>query len=173
MREETFVANLLTHKRTIEAMLGAMAGLPGAVDDLFQEVALVMTRRREEATEDCRFVAWARSIALNVVRDWRKKASRARVRFIDDAALEAVSRVFEDVESPLWEQRRRALEACAEELPDKERNVLRRRYREAEDVESIAASLQATRGAVDTLLYRIRRGLHACVEGRLRASGAP
>ena len=173
MREETFVTNLLTHKRTIEAMLAAMAGQPGAVDDLFQEVALVMTRRRAEATEDCRFVAWARSIALNIVRDWRKKNARARVRFIDDAALEAVSRVFEDVESPLWEQRRRALEACAEELPDRERSVLSRRYRDAEDVESIAASLEASRGAVDTLLYRVRRALHACVEGRLRASGAP
>ena len=173
MREETFVANLLKHKRILEGMLAAMTGAPGAVDDLFQEVALVMPRRREEATEDCRFVAWARAIAVNVVRDWRKKHARAKVRFVDDAALDAVARVFEDVEAPLWDQRRRALEACTETLPERERDVLKRRYRDAEEVESIARSLEATRGAVDTLLYRARKALHACVEGRLRAAGAP
>lgn len=171
MREETFVANLLRYKRVIEAMIAAMAGEPGAVDDLFQDVALVMTRRREEAGEDCRFVAWARAIAVNVLRDRRKKQARARVRYLDDAALEAVGRVFEETEDPAWEARQRALEACAEELPERERAVLRRRYREAEAVESIADSLQASRGAVDTLLYRARKAIHACVEGRLRALG--
>ncbi|HYE97385.1 MAG TPA: sigma factor-like helix-turn-helix DNA-binding protein, partial [Planctomycetota bacterium] len=63
--------------------------------------------------------------------------------------------------------RRQALKRCSEKLPEREREVVRRRYDQAEPVESIAAWLKTTRGAVDTLLFRIRKALHACVQGKL------
>jgi RNA polymerase sigma-70 factor, ECF subfamily len=167
MKEETLVANLLRYRRVIEGMITAMVGDPTAAEDLFQETAVVLARKREQADENAPFVAWARAVAWNVVRDWRKKTARSRVRFVDDAALEAVARVFEDVEQPLWDARRRALEQCAEKLPPRERDVCRRRYRGGEDIDDIAASIGASRGAVDTLLYRIRKALHACIQGKL------
>lgn len=167
MKEETLVANLLRYRRVIEGMITALIGDPAAAEDLFQETAVVLARKREQADENAPFVAWARAVAWNVVRDWRKKTARSKVRFVDDAALEAVARVFEDVDESLWDARRRALEQCADRLPPRERDVARRRYREGEAVESIASSLGASRGAVDTLLYRIRKALHACVQGKL------
>lgn len=167
MKEETLVANLLRSRRIIEGMITALIGDPSTAEDLFQEVAVILTRKREEAGEDCRFIAWARAVAWNVVRDWRKKMARSKVRFLADDALEGVARVFEEVDEPLWDARRRALETCAEKLPPREREVLRRRYQGAEDIDAIASSIGASRGAVDTLLYRIRKALHACVQGKL------
>jgi RNA polymerase sigma-70 factor len=171
MTEETLVKNLLKHKKVIEGMLTAMVGDYTVAEDLFQGTAVIMTRKREEADEDCKFVAWARSIAFNVVRDYRKKMARAKVRFLDDEALESVSLVFEETDEPLWDVRRQALRKCAEGLPEKERTVLRRRYEESVPIEDLAQSLSTSRGAVDTMLYRVRKALHQCVESRLNQAG--
>ena len=171
MREETLVTNILKYKRVLTGMITALTGDVNAADDLFQETAVILTRKREEADEDTPFVAWARRIALNVVRDWRKKNARRKVRCLDDETLEAVSAVFEETEAPLWDARRDALRACAASLDERERDVLRRRYEGEEPVATLAASLGMSRGALDTLLYRIRKALHACVEGRIRGLG--
>jgi RNA polymerase sigma-70 factor (ECF subfamily) len=168
MREETLVKNILKHQKVIEGMLTAMVGNYTTAEDLFQEVAVILTRKREEATEDCKFVAWARSIAFNVVRDYRKKMARAKVRFLDDEAMESVGLVFEETDEADWDARRQALRKCAEKLPEKERSVLRRRYEEQEPIETLASSMSTSRGAIDTLLYRARKALHHCVESRLK-----
>lgn len=171
MQEETLVTNILRYKKVLTGMLTAMVGDVNAAEDLFQETAIILTRKRAEADEDAPFVAWARAVAVNVVRDYRKKSARRKVRLLDDATLESVAAVFEQTEEPLWDIRREALRKCAEGLPDRERGVIRRRYDGAEPIEALAASLGMSRGALDTLLYRIRRALHACVEGRIRGLG--
>lgn len=166
MREETLVTNILRYKKVLTGMITALIGDVNAADDLFQETAVILTRKREEADEDAPFVAWARQVALNVVRDYRKKNARRKVRCLDEESLEAVSAVFEENDD--WDVRREALRGCAQSLPEKERDVLRRRYEAEEPIETLAASMRMTRGALDTLLYRIRKALHACVQGRLR-----
>lgn len=171
MREETLVTNILRYKKVLTGMLTAMVGDVNAAEDLFQETAVILTRKRAEADEDAPFVAWARAVVLNVVRDYRKKSARRKVRFLADDALESVAAVFEQTDEPLWDVRREALRKCAEGLPDRERAVIRRRYDGEEPIEALAASLGMSRGALDTLLYRIRKALHACVEGRIRGLG--
>ena len=52
MREETLVRNLLQYQPVLEGMLTAMVGDPAAAEDLFQEMAILMTRKREEVDED-------------------------------------------------------------------------------------------------------------------------
>lgn len=168
MREETLVTNIIRHKKILEGMLTAMVGDATVAEDLFQEVAIIMTRKRAEAEEDCKFVAWGRTIAVNVVRDYRKKKARQKLRILDDEALEAVGGFFEEVEEPVWEERRTALKQCTDELPPKERQLLKRRYEESAPVEKLASWLSTTRGAVDTMLYRLRKALHHCIEVRVK-----
>lgn len=171
MREETLVKNILKYKRVLEGMITAMVGDAAAAEDIFQETAVIMSRKRDEADEDCKFVGWARCIAVNLVRDYRKKKARQKVHLLDDQALESVALVFEQVEEPLWDVRREALRGCTEKLPEKERTVLRRRYEESVPPEALARELSTTRGAIDTLLYRLRRALHDCVEMKLQKLG--
>lgn len=171
MREETLVKNLLTYKRVLEGMLHAMVGDRAAAEDLFQEMAVLMTRKREETDEDCKFVAWGRQIAVNLVRDWRKKLARGKVQTFDDDVLEAVAGSFEANAESAWDARAEALRICAEKLSDKDRTLLRRRYEESVPVEKLAAERSMSRGALDTTLYRLRRALHDCVEMRLQQPG--
>src|SRR5262245_15458894 len=171
MQEETLVKNLLQYKRVLEGMLFAMTGDAAAAEDLYQEMAILMTRKRESAGEDCKFVAWGRQIALNLVRDWRKKLARGRVQTLDDDVLEAVAGAFESSSEEAWDARAEALRHCAEKLPEKDRTLLRRRYEQAVPIDQLAAELSMSRGAVDTSLYRLRRALHDCVEMRLQQPG--
>jgi RNA polymerase sigma-70 factor (ECF subfamily) len=171
MREETLVKNLLQYKRVLEGMLFAMTGDAAAAEDLYQEMAILMTRKRDSADEDCRFVAWGRQIAINLVRDWRKKLARGKVQTLDDDVLEAVAGAFEASAESAWDARREALRLCSDKLPEKDRLLLRRRYEESVPVEQLAAELSVSRGALDTSLYRLRRALHDCVELRLQQPG--
>ena len=171
MREETLVKNLLQYKRVLEGMLFAMTGDAAVAEDLYQEMAILMTRKRDSADEDCKFVAWGRQIALNLVRDWRKKLARGKVQTLDDDVLEAVAGAFESAADSAWDARREALRLCADKLPERERLLLRRRYEESVPVERLAAELSVSRGALDTSLYRLRRALHDCVEMRLQQPG--
>ncbi len=171
MREETLVKNLLQFKRTLEGMLFAMVGDSAVAEDLFQEMAVLMTRKREQAEENCKFVAWGRQIAVNLVRDWRKKLARGKVQTLDDDVLESVAASFETSAESAWDARREALRLCSDKLPEKDRLLLRRRYEESVPVEKLAAELSVSRGALDTSLYRLRRTLHDCVEMRLQQPG--
>lgn len=171
MREETLVKNLLQYKRVLEGMLFAMTGDAATAEDLYQEMAILMTRKRDAAEEDCKFVAWGRQIAINLVRDWRKKLARGKVQTLDDDVLEAVAGSFESASESAWDSRAEALRICAEKLSEKDRTLLRRRYEQSVPVEKLAAELSMSRGAVDTSLYRLRRALHDCVEMRLQQPG--
>jgi RNA polymerase sigma-70 factor (ECF subfamily) len=172
MLETTLVQNLLKHQATLEGMLTAMVGDAIAAQDLYQEMALIMTRKREEVTEDCAFLAWARKIGFNVVRDYRKKMARRKVRLMQDGVLDQVAAAFEETPDAFWEARGRALEKCMETLPERSRTVIRRRYLEAVPSEELAASLNTNRNALDALLFRIRRALLDCVQARLEKEGA-
>jgi RNA polymerase sigma-70 factor (ECF subfamily) len=171
MREETLVRNLLQYQRVLEAMITAMVGDPTAAEDLFQELAVLMTRKRESADEDCSFVAWGRRIAVNLVRDHRKRLARQKVQPLDDRALESVARAFEEVGESAWDERLEALRRCADRLPERDRELLRRRYELDEPAARIARDRSTSPGAVDTTLYRLRRSLHQCVELQLQEPG--
>jgi RNA polymerase sigma-70 factor, ECF subfamily len=160
MREETLVRNLLQHRRVLEAMMAALVGDRAAAEDLTQEMAIVMTRKRESVDDDCPFLAWARRIAVNLVRDHRKRLAR-----------KSVARVFEETGASAWDEHLEALRRCADLLPESDRALLQRRYERDDSVSRIADDLGMKRGAVDTTLYRLRRNLHDCVELRLQEPG--
>ena len=125
MNDETLIRSLIAHRFVIQGMLTAMVRDASVAEDLFQEVSMIMMRKREEVGDDVKFVSWARAIAVNVVRTWRRSKARRPVQFLDESILDAVASAFED--SDEWEDRLHALRLCAEKLPDADRRLLRRR----------------------------------------------
>jgi RNA polymerase sigma-70 factor (ECF subfamily) len=172
MQEEALVQNILQHQRLLKGMLTAMVGSRDVAEDLFQEVAMIMARKRGHIGEVRNFVAWARQIAINVVRDFRKRSARCPLRFLDPDAVECMSEVFEEVDAEEWKARMDALRECARKLPERSRQVLVKRYELGMDIESLSSETSMSRGAMDSLLYRIRGILAHCVNIRLLGSEA-
>jgi RNA polymerase sigma-70 factor (ECF subfamily) len=169
--ETTFVQHLLKYRSVHEAMLVALVGDPTAADDLYQQAALVMTRKREEIPEDCRFLPWSRQVLLNVVRDFRKHKARQRVALMDEQALERVAGAFEQLDEGVLDARRTALGRCLEKLEPSHRELLHARYEQNRSIDELAAESSRSRGAVETLLYSLRRALTGCVERALKPGG--
>ena len=172
MHEETLVKNILRYQPVLEGMLTAIVRDGSVAEDLFQEAAIVMMRKRKNMDEDGNFLAWSRQIALNIVRDYRKSSRRQRVQFLDDSALESIAAAFEKPRASYWEDRRLALADCMEKLPDRQREILTLRYDKSEPIDRIAALFKMTRESLYTLCYKIRKSLLHCVETRLGPLGA-
>ena len=93
---------IVRHRHVIQGLLTALVGDPAIAEDLFQEAAIVMSRRRESLSDRERFVAWGRGIAVNVFRDWRKRQARRPIQFLGDDAIEKVAAAFEQQPDGLW-----------------------------------------------------------------------
>lgn len=172
MEETTFVAQLLKCKSMHEALLMALVGDPHAAEDLYQQAAMVMTRKRAELPEDVPFAAWSRSVIVNVVRDYRKMMARRRVRVLEDSALEQVARAFERLDDDYLTERRDALRECLNQLQDEHRAILWQRYDERLSFDELARRHDRSSGALETLLYRLRKVLADCIDRRLRQTEA-
>lgn len=174
MEETTFVTQLLKCKGMHEALLLALVSDPHAADDLYQQAAVIMTRKRAELPEDLPFAAWSRAVLVNVVRDFRKMKARQRVQMLDDIALESVAQAFANIEDEVLAERRDALRACLAQLQPDHRQLLHDRYEAERSIEELAQTLDRSRGAVEMLLHRLRKTLAECIERRLRqAEAAP
>lgn len=173
MREDLFIAQLIQAQPGLRTWLRAVVGSASAADDCFQEAAVVMSRKRAELPDDANFVGWARTVCGFIVRDHRKRQARSRLCPLPDAALQVLAAVHADDDDAggVWEARRRALRGCVGDLPATQRDLLHRRYEAEEDVADIATALGRQRGAIDTMLCRLRAALADCIQTRLRVSG--
>jgi len=70
--ETAFVKHLLEYRSVHEAMVLALVGDPHAAEDLYQQAALIMTRKKDGIPDDGRFLPWSRKVIVNVVREHQK-----------------------------------------------------------------------------------------------------
>jgi RNA polymerase sigma-70 factor (ECF subfamily) len=146
-------------------------------DDVLQQTFL--RAARAIATFEVRhpgaFRSWLRTIADNLVRDAEKRRRRER-RFptfrrpaaggeAEGATPEAMDELAGSMTSPSGRvQRREAvrhLQAALAELPEDQREVLRRRYLLGQSLDEIATATGRTRGAVRGLCFRGRQQLRS------------
>ena len=121
------------------------------------------------------FRSWLRTIADNLVRDAEKRRRRER-RFpafrrpaasgeAEGSTPEAMDQLAGSMTSPSGRvQRREAvrhLQAALAELPEDQREVLRRRYLLGQSLDEIAKATGRTRGAVRGLCFRGRQNLRS------------
>ena len=71
-----------------------------------------------------------------------------------------------------FEERQRALGDCIARLRPEQRNILRLRYEEGGNIESIAQQVGRTTDAIYLVLSRMRKALIDCVGRKLRLGEA-
>jgi RNA polymerase sigma-70 factor (ECF subfamily) len=142
------------------------------VDDIAQEVYLYVYHNLEKYETGTDFLAWVKSIANFRARTHiRSAAARARreQRYADAALTEAAA----DREVPEAESLRlEALRACLDEMPEKGKQLVLRRYDGDTNAVALGRQLGKSPGAVRIALSRLREKLRVCVEKRLSVSGA-
>ena len=152
-----YIVSLVTHRADAE--------------EIFSRVSLTLWEKWDRFDASRHFLPWARAIAFNEVRNYRRARSRSHV----DLSHELVDQLASTREKhdALFERRVSALKECLAGMQDEERQLLESCYASGRSIKEIATEMSTTPGALYMRLHRIRQFLHECIDYRLaeEASG--
>ena len=162
---EAFVRLMTEHQGRLFGYVYSLLGDPDRANEVLQETNVILWRDHREFRTGSNFKAWAFRIAHFQVMAWRQRQIRDRLVFEDDVldVLAAEARQVDEA----FDERRDRLGACLEQLPEAQRDLIRRRYADGESLHSIGLHKAMNPNAVTQALFRIRQALLACVGGGL------
>ena len=136
-----------------------------AVDDVHQDVARVVTERFSSFDRTRPFSPWVIGIARNCVANYLRENKRNP--YIRDDQL--IAQIAEDIPrvEPLLEERKIALAKCIDSLRGTAKRIVRLRYFNEMDMDSVAKEVGLTRNAMEVALHRARNMLGDCIERKL------
>jgi RNA polymerase sigma-70 factor (ECF subfamily) len=166
---EEFVGLLMASERRVFSYILTL--LPNVADaqDVLQETSIVLWRRLAEYEPGTDFTAWACRVSFNIVRNFRAKQHRCRVKF-DEQLLTAVATDAESSREEL-DLAQAALFDCVNELPPGDRDLLQRRYETRATIKSVAAAVGRSAEGLYKAMRRIHDTLHDCIQRRLKSEG--
>ena len=168
---EAFLRLLAGHERWLSAYVYSLVTSTADADDILQECKVTMWRKFDQFAAGTNFRAWARTIALHQILNYRRSEQRRPYSALDREFIEAVAAEI-DRRSDQLDQQADVLRICLRKLPDAHRAIVVARYYEEREVEEIAATSGRSAEAVYRLLSRIRKALSECVSRQI-ASLAP
>jgi len=166
-RQELFVRLLSDAYPAIRACVTTLVINRSDADDVYQEVCVVLWRRFDEFDFGASFRRWACGIALNCARDYWKREKKRRGVALSDEALTRLARVREGCVE-LIELRRELLDECIEQLPEKDRQIIRDSYADQSSLIDVARDMGRSVASLYAKLSRIRQRLADCVQKKMR-----
>lgn len=160
---EAFVRLMTEHQGRLFGYIYSLVGDPDRANEVLQETNVILWRDHREFRAGSNFKAWAFRVAHFQVMAWRQRQIRDRLVFEDDVLDVLAAEVRQADE--LYDERRERLGTCLEQLPEAQRDLIRRRYAGGESLESIAQLKSMNPNSVTQALFRIRQTLLACVGG--------
>ena len=159
---------LLEHRDGLFGYLLALTRDRAAAEEVFQEVGLAVVEEAGRGARVAKFLPWVHEMARRRVAGYFRKSSRRAFARLDSLD-EIVGVAFEENETSVDARLRRedCLTECLDELPGTQREMVDRRYRDEASIPEIARALDWTEGAVKVALWKTRRRLEGCVEGKM------
>ena len=158
----------------LRAFIAAYCPDRNQVDEVAQRAFIWAYDHLADYQPGTRFFSWLKAITRNVLLaelEVQRREAHNQQRYLahlqatechghlaaraDDEPLELVD----------------ALQACLENLPDSQRDLIRRRYEDPEPIATTARDIQRSEGGIKVALFRIRQALRKCIEARLGEVG--
>ncbi len=161
-RDSSHFADLMAgNQPRLAGYIRALIGDDQAAKDVLQETNVTLLKKSRDFTVGTNFMAWAFRIAYFEVLTWRRSRGRDRLSF-NNEIVESLAETIEEI-SPEYEDRLAALRNCLPLLPERQREIVERRYLRAESVQEIAKDLGFKANAASQLLFRARLNLLKCI----------
>jgi RNA polymerase sigma-70 factor (ECF subfamily) len=170
-----FIAEVEREQSRLRAFIRSLGFRSEAVDDLAQDALVVAYERLDTFRRDDDFGAWVRGIARRLAANALRKDSRRRQILADhvtELLLSAGPEQLHPLAEAAAEDRLAALKVCLEGLPQAARQLLELRYFEEIAPGAIAGRMERTAVDIRQQLFRLRRSLLQCIEGRLGPAAA-
>jgi RNA polymerase sigma-70 factor (ECF subfamily) len=156
------------HGPTIRTYLAGQLPDVDTVEDLAQETFLAAYESLDSFDLDGDMGSWLKGIArhrllmhLRGLSLHGKVLQKLRAQILEAAVGGGCRRIESDGSDTL-----ERLRECLGKLPEHVQRVVRARHFEKEKVASIACRLESSVDAISSLLFRGRKQLEACIEGR-------
>ena len=160
--QDRFAELFTQHQASLYGYVYSLVPNRSDAEEIFNESVLVLWKKWDHYDVSRSFMAWARGIAYNEVRNYLRKNAR-REQYMPDEVLDALAE--EAVESESWlAARSRALVECLEKLLPDERRLIDLCYLAGNTFRSVAEKLGRHPDAVYKQLQRLRKRLFVCVE---------
>lgn len=140
-------------------------------EDALQDTNLVLWRKRNEYVSGTNFFAWACRIAYFEVCKTRDQRRRNMPAFSDLFVDELMPEVESLAEEP--SQMQAFLQECVENLDDRQRDLLERRYADGATTQAVASDVGQSIRTVNRSLSRIHQILFECINGKLTGERQP
>jgi RNA polymerase sigma factor (sigma-70 family) len=167
-RRQRVLALAVANRAMIEAYAFAITRDVGVVEDVYQEVAVVMTAQWEKAPEGEAFRFWLKEVIRRKAKELIRRETRTRA-LAPDALARVESALPDESEDPRLGE---SLAGCVEKLAGDAREAILGRYRLGLDVPSIAARIGRSVQGTYAVLKRARLALEDCVDRARRQRGA-
>lgn len=171
-RGETFLRTLAEHERWLAAYVYSLVSRTADADDILQECKVTLWKQFSSFTPGTNFRAWARTIALHRILNYRRAEQRRPWSPLDQQFIESVAGEIER-RGEHFERQADSLHACLRKLPEPHRSLVVARYYEERSVDELATRYGRTTEAVYRLLSRIRAVLNDCINRQLAAARTP
>ncbi len=156
-----FVQLLTAHQGRLYAYSLSLLGDPDQARDVMQETNMVLWQKASSFTLGTNFAAWMLRIAHFQALAHRQRQHRQRLVF-DDALVSLLAAEAEE-RDPLVDEQARFLHSCLEHLNERHREILRIRYQDDADLETMAEQFGRKVNAIKQLLFRARAALVDCI----------
>jgi RNA polymerase sigma-70 factor (ECF subfamily) len=163
-----FARLVAEHQATLRSFVRMLGVQPHWVDDVSQEVFLIAYRRFADFDDNQGdFHSWLRGIARKQVANERRRELR-RSRLVQHELLDLLAEAVDEDQGAVGQQMvHDALKGCLDALPAHSRELIRMRYEEDLDAETMGAAIGREGNAVRQSLFRVRELLRRCVGGKL------
>lgn len=157
---------VLATQRELAISVAAHSVSRELVEEVLQETYVTAFEKLAQYRPQGTFRPWLRTIARNhLFAHWRE---RRRLAAFDVDALDAL--IADDGLDALErddgrdEQESARLAACMEQLPERARTMLERRYCDEQPLEQLAQQFKRSAATLSVTLFRLRQQLRRCVE---------
>ncbi len=159
---------------TVASIAGAIVNDPTLAEDVAQEVYVAAWRELPKLKEATSFLPWIRQVTRNrarmALRGRGRRRDRVKIMDPDDLLAVAADPQPDAMERLLERERREAVQAAVDALPDGSREVVLLYYREGESVRHVAELLDLSETAVKQRLYRARKYLESSLVKSVKES---
>lgn len=160
-----FASHITAGQRRLYAYIHSLVDSSAAAWDVLQETNVVLWRKRDEFQPGTNFQAWAFAVARFQVKAFLRDRNRDPMTVMTPDLLDLVAEDAE-AEAGEFDDRMAALERCKELLSARSHSLVELYYERDQSVKQVGADLQMTVDSVKQALFRVRRFLQDCIEGR-------
>jgi RNA polymerase sigma-70 factor (ECF subfamily) len=154
---------VITHQSSLYAFIQSLVPGDSSVDDILQETNITLCAKEANFEKGSNFKAFAFSVArFKVLSHLRDKKRHQWLLADSDLCEELTENMIQQPvsQAPAQDHLRR----CLNNLPDQQRQLMEKRYREGYSLRELSKIHKRTEGSLQQLFHRLRKLLRECIE---------